>query len=305
MDSFTWPMSRLWESHFHPISISRGRDCGTLLFHRARPYLFIGEYTRASYRITPPRHCRLLFSHDVYSRLVGMDFKRARPAFSCDLSFLLTAHCSLFTFFSCRSCRCPSSFHHVDSIKRKMDGTGRCKVYAFNGLASRTLGRHYSASTCICAWCHSKYSAPLFFVTSRTANCPHTAFRCARMGVYNEERGTFRSVPCRVMFFCVVLANVRNPAPILAIYMNKLASRFKLRASRKAEMAQVHSRLAARSSQLVAGERGFTLVELMVVTGILVVITSLILANNTRFGGAVLLENLAYDIALSMRKAQT
>ena len=106
------------------------------------------------------------------------------------------------------------------------------------------------------------------------------------------------------MFFCVVLANVRNPAPILAIYMNKLASRFKLRASRKAEMAQVHSRLAARSSQLVAGERGFTLVELMVVTGIFVVITSLILANNTRFGGAVLLENLAYDIALSVRRAQ-
>ena len=35
--------------------------------------------------------------------------------------------------------------------------------------------------------------------------------------------------------------------------------------------------------------RGFTLIELMVVTGILVVITSLILANNTRFGGAVLL----------------
>jgi len=42
----------------------------------------------------------------------------------------------------------------------------------------------------------------------------------------------------------------------------------------------------------------------MVVTGILVVITSLILANNTRFGGAVLLENLAYDIALSVRKVQ-
>ena len=50
--------------------------------------------------------------------------------------------------------------------------------------------------------------------------------------------------------------------------------------------------------------RGFTLIELMVVTGILVVITSLILANNTRFGGAVLLENLAYDIALSVRRAQ-
>lgn len=56
--------------------------------------------------------------------------------------------------------------------------------------------------------------------------------------------------------------------------------------------------------KLRKSDKGFTLIELMVVTGILVVITSLILANNTRFGGAVLLENLAYDIALSVRKAQ-
>lgn len=39
-------------------------------------------------------------------------------------------------------------------------------------------------------------------------------------------------------------------------------------------------------------------------TAILVVITSLILVNNARFGGAVLLENLAYDVALSVRQAQ-
>ncbi|MDO8481498.1 MAG: prepilin-type N-terminal cleavage/methylation domain-containing protein [bacterium] len=50
--------------------------------------------------------------------------------------------------------------------------------------------------------------------------------------------------------------------------------------------------------------KGFSLIELLVVTAILVVVTSLTLANNSRFGGVVLLQNLAYDIALSIRQAQ-
>lgn len=50
--------------------------------------------------------------------------------------------------------------------------------------------------------------------------------------------------------------------------------------------------------------RGFTLIELLVVTGIIVVISGIVLANNNRFGGAVLLENLAYNVALSIRQAQ-
>jgi prepilin-type N-terminal cleavage/methylation domain-containing protein len=49
---------------------------------------------------------------------------------------------------------------------------------------------------------------------------------------------------------------------------------------------------------------GFTLIELMVVTGIIVVVTGVVLANNNRFGGVVLLENLTYDVALSVRQAQ-
>lgn len=53
-----------------------------------------------------------------------------------------------------------------------------------------------------------------------------------------------------------------------------------------------------------AGESGFTLIELLVVTAILILITGLMLANNTKFGGKVLLENLAYDMALSVRQAQ-
>ncbi len=50
--------------------------------------------------------------------------------------------------------------------------------------------------------------------------------------------------------------------------------------------------------------RAFTLIEMLAVVGIMVVITSVVLANNSRFGGVVLLENFAYDIALSVRQAQ-
>ena len=50
--------------------------------------------------------------------------------------------------------------------------------------------------------------------------------------------------------------------------------------------------------------KGFTLIELLVVTAILIIITGIVLANNRRFGGVILLENLGYDIALSIREAQ-
>ncbi len=50
--------------------------------------------------------------------------------------------------------------------------------------------------------------------------------------------------------------------------------------------------------------RAFTLIELVVVTAIIVVVTSVVLVNNNRFGGVVQLENLAYDVALSVRQAQ-
>jgi len=49
---------------------------------------------------------------------------------------------------------------------------------------------------------------------------------------------------------------------------------------------------------------GFSLIELMVVAGIIVVISSVVLFNNTKYGGSVLLQNLAYSIALSVREAQ-
>lgn len=50
--------------------------------------------------------------------------------------------------------------------------------------------------------------------------------------------------------------------------------------------------------------RGFTLIELLVVTAILVIVSGMVLANHSRFGGKILLQNLAYDMALSVRQAQ-
>ncbi len=50
--------------------------------------------------------------------------------------------------------------------------------------------------------------------------------------------------------------------------------------------------------------RGFTLIELLVVCGIMIIVTSIVLANNNEYGGQVLLQNFAYDVALSVRQAQ-
>ncbi len=43
---------------------------------------------------------------------------------------------------------------------------------------------------------------------------------------------------------------------------------------------------------------------MLAVIGIIVIISGVVLANNNRFGGVVQLQNLAYDIALSIRQAQ-
>ncbi len=50
---------------------------------------------------------------------------------------------------------------------------------------------------------------------------------------------------------------------------------------------------------------GFTMIELMVTVSIFVIITTLLLANYPRFSSRIVLENMAYQIALSTRQAQT
>jgi hypothetical protein len=50
---------------------------------------------------------------------------------------------------------------------------------------------------------------------------------------------------------------------------------------------------------------GFSLIELLAVTSILIILSTIILSNNAKFGGAITLRNVAYDIALSIRQSQT
>ncbi|MEK7179471.1 MAG: prepilin-type N-terminal cleavage/methylation domain-containing protein [Patescibacteria group bacterium] len=51
--------------------------------------------------------------------------------------------------------------------------------------------------------------------------------------------------------------------------------------------------------------RGFTLVELMVVLTIIVVITTVVVASQSSFNKTLVLANTAYDIALTLRSAET
>lgn len=51
--------------------------------------------------------------------------------------------------------------------------------------------------------------------------------------------------------------------------------------------------------------RGFTLVELLVTLSLFVVLTTVVLFSNSQFNGSILLTNLAYDVALTVRQAQT
>ncbi|MEX0652403.1 MAG: prepilin-type N-terminal cleavage/methylation domain-containing protein [Candidatus Paceibacterota bacterium] len=50
--------------------------------------------------------------------------------------------------------------------------------------------------------------------------------------------------------------------------------------------------------------RGFSMVELVVTTGIMLMITSVVLVNHAAFGGNILVGALAYDVGLSIRQAQ-
>jgi len=50
---------------------------------------------------------------------------------------------------------------------------------------------------------------------------------------------------------------------------------------------------------------GFTLVELLVTISIFVILTGVVLFNQSKFNSTILLKNLAYDTALTIRQAQT
>lgn len=67
---------------------------------------------------------------------------------------------------------------------------------------------------------------------------------------------------------------------------------------------QLSGRNRQRTSRLSFLAPGFTLLELLVVVSIFAFISIITLANHSKFNSSVLLTNLAYNIALSIRQAQ-
>lgn len=55
----------------------------------------------------------------------------------------------------------------------------------------------------------------------------------------------------------------------------------------------------------VENKKGFTLIELMVTVGIFVLMTGVLLAKYGSFNQGIILTNLAYDVALNIRTAQS
>src|SRR3989344_3669939 len=196
-----------------------------------------------------------------------------------------------------------SAFRAVALLTRTMDGVGGCQAYVGDWMAARPRARITRSLWRVryrCC-CIASPRFPFFRTVEKnyTRVYPHTNLAEIGVGVYNEKRDTVRPIPdCRV-FTGLVCSDVRCPDSCLYFTtMKKLASSFQLPASSR------YRRLLdfPGSSQLAAGTSspGFTLVELVVVTAIIVVVSSVVLVNNNRFGGVIQLENLAYDVALSV-----
>ncbi len=61
----------------------------------------------------------------------------------------------------------------------------------------------------------------------------------------------------------------------------------------------------ASSAGRLQPSRGFTLVELLVTLSLFVALTTIVLFSSSQFNGSILLTNLAYDVALTIRQAQS
>lgn len=58
-------------------------------------------------------------------------------------------------------------------------------------------------------------------------------------------------------------------------------------------------------NNILVSSRAFTLVELVVTVGIFAIISTVIIAKNSQFDEEIFLSDMAYDVALSVRRAQS
>lgn len=62
--------------------------------------------------------------------------------------------------------------------------------------------------------------------------------------------------------------------------------------------------LTNTNNKRLTASRGFTLMEMVVTVGIFALISTVVIVRNAQFDNETLLQNLAYDVALSIRQAQ-
>jgi Tfp pilus assembly protein FimT len=70
-------------------------------------------------------------------------------------------------------------------------------------------------------------------------------------------------------------------------------------------LEKTHGKNIKISRKLISNTKAFTLIELMVTVGIFVLMTALILARYNSYYSGTVFTNMAYDVALTMRQAQT
>ncbi len=67
----------------------------------------------------------------------------------------------------------------------------------------------------------------------------------------------------------------------------------------------MESLCSSRTAVVVVPHRGVTIIEMLVVLGIIGVLATVVVTSQTSFNKTILLANTAYDVALSIRSAQT
>ncbi|MEX0933703.1 MAG: hypothetical protein WD003_00360 [Candidatus Paceibacterota bacterium] len=99
----------------------------------------------------------------------------------------------------------------------------------------------------------------------------------------NNTKKGFTSTP-----FLTLLRGIGKPRESVAVYAHNKHLGMK----------------GAMRHEVRKGSRGFTVIELFVTAGIFVLISGLLLANYGNFAGSTVINNLAHEVALSIRQAQ-
>ena len=160
-------------------------------------------------------------------------------------------------------------------------------------MVARAVLRNDCSFPLVYYWrfCQRIYPSPTTSFCRIPTQMGDSAIEQRLASAYNEERGAVRPVSCIGLSISLDIADVRHSNSFYMAIKNSIP--------------YTVSRVPRNTEYRIQNtQRAFTLIELVAVMAIIIIVTSVTLANNSRFGGTVLLQNLAYDMALSIRQAQ-